>query len=133
MVTKMAFSTDSLVELQQIEAELDDSDQALPANQEEEEEEMVDDLTPSTSPPHKLLHAWKPLLANSEISGAEQTKASGERQSEVTTLMDTVEAAHSVPAPGFSGVLVENLQEIVGQYQQQPTIEEMLEDDEEQE
>ncbi|KAG7171199.1 hypothetical protein Hamer_G021679 [Homarus americanus] len=42
--------------------------------------------------------------------------------------MDTVEAA-----PGFSDVHVEDLQEIIGQHQQQPTIEEMLEEDEEQE
>ncbi|KAG7174313.1 hypothetical protein Hamer_G003250 [Homarus americanus] len=71
-----------------------------------------------------VLHAWKPLLANSEISGAEQTEASWERQS--------VAAARSVPAPEFSDVQVEDLQEIVGQHQQQPTIEEMLEEDEEQ-
>ncbi|KAG7166134.1 hypothetical protein Hamer_G010943 [Homarus americanus] len=59
------------------------------------------------------------------VSGAEQTKASGERQS--------VEAAWSVPAQGFSDVQVKDLQEIVGQHQQQQTIEEMLEEDEEQE
>ncbi|KAG7170310.1 hypothetical protein Hamer_G016114 [Homarus americanus] len=124
-----------------------DSDQVLPANQ-EEEEETVDDLTPSTSPPHKcevlsvcefwkkyniknavdriveawrkinvatVLHAWKPFFANSEIIGVEQTAASGERQSMAATLMDTAEAAHSVPAPVFSEVQVEDLQEIVGQ------------------
>ncbi|KAG7164493.1 hypothetical protein Hamer_G003705, partial [Homarus americanus] len=117
---------------------------------------MVDDLTPSTSPPRnrevlskyntiknawdriveawrKINVAWKPLFANSEVSGAEQTEASGERQSVAATLMDRVEAALSVPAPGFSDVQVEDLQEIVGQHQQQPTIEEMLEEDEEQE
>ncbi|KAG7178146.1 putative THAP-like domain-containing protein 3 [Homarus americanus] len=104
---------DSLVELQQIEAELSDSDQALSANQEEEEQEMVDDSTPSTSSPHNrevlsvcefwmkyniknavdkivkawhkinlatVLHARKPLFANFEVSGAEQTEASGEKQ-----------------------------------------------------
>ncbi|KAG7178098.1 Sorting nexin-17-like 1 [Homarus americanus] len=110
-----------------------DSDQSLPANQ-EEEEEMVDDLTPSTSPPHNLLHAWKPLLGKSEISGAEQIVASGERQSVAATLMDTVEPARSVPAPGFSDVQVEDLQEIIGQHQQQQTIQEILEEeDEEQE
>ncbi|KAG7164500.1 hypothetical protein Hamer_G003713 [Homarus americanus] len=80
-----------------------------------------------------VLHAWKPLFANSEISGAEQTAARGESQSMAATLMDTVEAARSVPAPGFSDVQVEDLQENVGQHQQQPTIEEMLEEDEEQE
>ncbi|KAG7176164.1 hypothetical protein Hamer_G026127 [Homarus americanus] len=118
---------------------------------------MVDDLTPSTSPPHNrevlsvcefcekynikiavdriveacrsinvatVLHAWKPLFANSEISGAEQTKASGERQS--------VAAEQSVPALGFSDVQVKDLQEIVGQHQQQPTSEDILEEDEEQ-
>ncbi|KAG7161809.1 putative CENP-B N-terminal and Tc5 transposase DNA-binding domain-containing protein, partial [Homarus americanus] len=155
----------SLIELQQIEAELSDSDQALSDNQ-EEEEEMVDDPTPSTPPPCNcevlsvceswkkyniknavdrivevwrkinvatMLHAWKPLFANSEISGAEKTAASGERQSVAATIMDTVEAARSVPAQGFSDVQVEDLQVIVGQHQQQPTIEEMLEDDEEQE
>ncbi|KAG7158976.1 putative CENP-B N-terminal DNA-binding domain-containing protein 2 [Homarus americanus] len=157
-------NTDSLVELQQIEAELSDSEQALPANQ--EEEEMVDDLTPSTLPPRNhevlsicefckkyniknavdriveawhnidvatVLHAWKPLFANSRISGAEQTAASRERQSVVTTLMDTVKALRSVTALWFTDVQVEDLQEIVGQHQQQPTIEEMLEDDEKQE
>ncbi|KAG7163041.1 CENPB DNA-binding domain containing protein 1-like 16 [Homarus americanus] len=140
-----------------------DSDQALPINQ---EEEMVDDLPPNTSPPRNrevlsvcefwkkyniknavdriveawrkinfatVLHTWKPLFANSKVSQAEQTEASGERQSVAATLMDTVEAARSVPAPGFSDVQVEDLQEIIGQHQQQPTIEEMLEDDEEQE
>ncbi|KAG7164152.1 hypothetical protein Hamer_G014282 [Homarus americanus] len=96
-----------------------------PANQ---EEEMVDDLTPSTlhAPLHNhevlsicefwkkydiknavdrvveawrkinivtVLHAWKTSFANPEVSEAEQTKASGERQSVVATLMDTVEAA----------------------------------------
>ncbi|KAG7163661.1 hypothetical protein Hamer_G002884, partial [Homarus americanus] len=138
-------------------------DQTLPANQ--EEEETVDDLTPSTTPPcnsevlsvcefwkkyniknavdriveawHKInvatvLHSWKLWFANYEISGAEQTAASGGRQSMAATLMDTVEAVRSVPAPGFSDLQVEDLQEIVGQHQQQPTIEEMLEDDEEQ-
>ncbi|KAG7162997.1 hypothetical protein Hamer_G002043 [Homarus americanus] len=109
--------TNSLVELQQIEAELSDSDQALPANQ-EEEEEMVNDLTPSTSPPR-----------NREVLSVYR----GERQSVAATLVDTVEAARSVPAPGFSDVQVEDLQEIVGQHKQQPTIEEMLEDDEKQE
>ncbi|KAG7169057.1 putative CENP-B N-terminal DNA-binding domain-containing protein 17 [Homarus americanus] len=125
-------STDSLVELQQIEAELDDGDQALPAEEEEEEEEeeMVDGLTPSTSPPcnREVLS-----VSNSEISGTEQTAAHGERQSMAATLMDKVEAARSVPAPGFLDVQVDDLQEIVGQHQQQPTIEKMLEDDEEQE
>ncbi|KAG7156530.1 High affinity cationic amino acid transporter 1-like, partial [Homarus americanus] len=141
------------------------NDQALPANQ---EEEIVDDLTPSTShaPPHNrevlsvcefwkkyniknavdriveawrkinvatVLHARKTLFANSEISGAEQTEASRERQSVAATLMDTVEATQSIPAPGFSDVQVEDLQEIVGQHQQQLTTEEMLEDDDEQE
>ncbi|KAG7167591.1 hypothetical protein Hamer_G013070 [Homarus americanus] len=128
--------------------------------------EMLDDPTPSTSPPRNrevlsvcefwkkyniknavdrifeawckinvatVLYAWKPLFANSEISGAEQTVASGERQSVAATLIDTVEAARLVPAPGFSDVQVEDLQEIVVQHQRQPTIEEMLEDDEEQE
>ncbi|KAG7156526.1 hypothetical protein Hamer_G006495, partial [Homarus americanus] len=139
-------------------------DQALPANQ---EEEIVDDLTPSTShaPPHNrevlsvcefwkkyniknavdrivqagckinvatVLHAWKPLFANSEIIGAEQNAASRERQSVAATLMDTVEATQSIPAPGFSYVQVEDLQEIIGQHQQQLTTEELLEDDEEQ-
>ncbi|KAG7172310.1 hypothetical protein Hamer_G009672 [Homarus americanus] len=80
-----------------------------------------------------VLHAWKSLFANSEISGAEQTVASGESQSVAATLMDTVEAARSVPAPGFSDVQVEDLQEIVGQHQQQPTTKDMLEKDEEQE
>ncbi|KAG7174063.1 hypothetical protein Hamer_G017784 [Homarus americanus] len=80
-----------------------------------------------------VLHAWTPLFANSEISGAEQTEASREGQSVAATLMDTVEAARSVPAPGFSDVQVEDLQEVVGQHQQQLTIEEMLEEDEEQE
>ncbi|KAG7163384.1 hypothetical protein Hamer_G004521 [Homarus americanus] len=47
--------------------------------------------------------------------------------------MDTVEGARSVPAPGFSDVQVEDFQEIVGQHQQQPTIEDMFEEDEEQE
>ncbi|KAG7169019.1 hypothetical protein Hamer_G011716 [Homarus americanus] len=46
--------------------------------------------------------------------------------------MDTVEAAQSVPAPGFFNVQVEDLQEIIGQRQQQPTIEEILEEDEDQ-
>ncbi|KAG7172003.1 hypothetical protein Hamer_G000974 [Homarus americanus] len=78
-----------------------------------------------------VLHAWKPLFINSEISGAEQTKASRKRQSMEATLMDTVEEAQSVPAPGFSDVQVEDLQKIVGQHQQQRTIEEMLEEDKE--
>ncbi|KAG7176851.1 hypothetical protein Hamer_G000040 [Homarus americanus] len=124
---------------------------------------MVDDITPSTSPPRNrevlsvckfgkkyniknavgriveawckinvttVLHAWGPVFANSKISGAEQTEASGERQSMVATLM---EAVWSVPAPGFSDVQLGDLQEIVGQHQQQPTIEEMLEVKEEQE
>ncbi|KAG7172476.1 hypothetical protein Hamer_G025576, partial [Homarus americanus] len=160
--------TDSLVELQQIKAELSDNDQTLPApaNQEKEAEEMLDNPTPSTSPPHngevssvckfwkkynaknaldriveawrkinvaKVLHAWKPLFAISKLSGAEQTQASGERQSVTATLMDTVETTQPVQAPGFSDVEVDDLQEIIGQHQQQPTIEEMLEDDEEQE
>ncbi|KAG7161332.1 Tigger transposable element-derived protein 1-like 137, partial [Homarus americanus] len=73
-----------------------------------------------------VLHTWKPLFANSEISRAEQTVASGERQSVAATLMDTVEAARSIPAPGFSDVQVEDLQEIVGQHQQQPTIEDVM-------
>ncbi|KAG7158580.1 hypothetical protein Hamer_G020596 [Homarus americanus] len=51
----------------------------------------------------------------------------------MATLMDTVEAARSVPALGFSDIQIEDLQEIVGQHQQQPTIEETLEEDEEQE
>ncbi|KAG7162921.1 hypothetical protein Hamer_G001937 [Homarus americanus] len=134
--------------------------------QEDEDQEMIDDSTPCTSPPCNsevlsvcelwkkcnnknavyrtveawrkiniatVLHSWKPLFANSEVSGAEQTETSGERQSVAATLMDTVEAACSVPAPGFSDVQVEDLQEIIGQYQHQPTIEEMLEEDEEQE
>ncbi|KAG7174540.1 hypothetical protein Hamer_G016442 [Homarus americanus] len=127
---------------------------------------MVDDLTPSTSPPHNrevlsvcefgkkynvknaadriveawrkinvatVLHAGKPLFNNSEANGAEQTEASRERQSVAATLMDMVEAAQSVPAPGFSDVQVEDLQEIIGHHQQQLTIKEMLEEDEEQE
>ncbi|KAG7168318.1 Tigger transposable element-derived protein 2-like 5 [Homarus americanus] len=77
-----------------------------------------------------VLHVWKPLFANSKIIEAEQTEASVERQSVAATLMDTVEAARSVPAPGFSDVQVEDLREVVGQHQQQPTIEEMLEEDE---
>ncbi|KAG7159640.1 A disintegrin and metalloproteinase with thrombospondin motifs 14-like 2, partial [Homarus americanus] len=82
--------------------------------------------------PPTVLHAWKPLFTNSEISWVEQTEASVKRQSVAATLMDMVEAARSVPAPGFSDVQVEDLQEIVCQHQQQPTIEEMLEEDEEQ-
>ncbi|KAG7167625.1 hypothetical protein Hamer_G019014 [Homarus americanus] len=103
---------------------------------------MVDDLTPSTSPPRNrevlsvcefwknyniknavnriveawrkinvatVLHAWKSLFTNSKISGPEQTEASGERQSMAATLMDTVEAESSLPAPGFLDVQVENL------------------------
>ncbi|KAG7162931.1 hypothetical protein Hamer_G001952 [Homarus americanus] len=158
---------DSLVKLQQIEAELPDSDQALPAPA-NQEEEMVDDPTPSTShaPSHNcevlpvckfwkkynikntvdrivetwrkinfatMLQTWKPLFVNFEVSGVEQTEASGERQSVAATLMDTVEAVRSVPALGFSDVQVEDLQEIIGQHQQQTTIKEMLEEDEEQE
>ncbi|KAG7172878.1 hypothetical protein Hamer_G017856 [Homarus americanus] len=46
--------------------------------------------------------------------------------------MDTVEAARSIPASGVSDIQFEDLQEIIGQHQQQPTIEEMLEKDEEQ-
>ncbi|KAG7163389.1 putative Tc5 transposase DNA-binding domain-containing protein 6, partial [Homarus americanus] len=80
-----------------------------------------------------VLHTWKPLFINSEVCGTEQTKESEERKSVAATLMETVETARSVPAPGFSNVQVENLQEIAGQHQQQPTIEEMLEEDEEQE
>ncbi|KAG7175321.1 putative Tigger transposable element-derived protein 1-like 217 [Homarus americanus] len=127
---------------------------------------MVDDPTPSTSPPRNrevlsvcefwrkyniknavdriveawskinvatVLHAWKPLFANSEISGAEQTAANRERQSVAATLMDTVEAARSVPALGFLDVQDEDLQELIGQHQQQPTTKVMLEEDEEQE
>ncbi|KAG7158515.1 hypothetical protein Hamer_G021069 [Homarus americanus] len=95
---------------------------------------MVDDMTPSASPPRnrEVLSTWKPLFANAEVSWAEQTEASRERQFMAATRMDTVEATQSVTAPGFSDVQVEDLQEIVGQQQQQPTIEEMLEEGEEQ-
>ncbi|KAG7170866.1 Apoptosis-resistant E3 ubiquitin protein ligase 1-like, partial [Homarus americanus] len=75
--------------------------------------------------------ACKPLFANSEVSGAEQTEASGERQSVAATLLDTVEAARSFSAPGFSNVQVKDLQEIICQHQHKLTIEEMLEDEEE--
>ncbi|KAG7165519.1 hypothetical protein Hamer_G020448 [Homarus americanus] len=52
---------DSLVELQQFEAELSDSDQALPAPA--NQEEMVDDPTPSTShaPPANGMEEYKAL------------------------------------------------------------------------
>ncbi|KAG7176867.1 hypothetical protein Hamer_G000059 [Homarus americanus] len=58
-----------------------------------------------------VLHNWEPLFANSEVSRAEQIEASGERQSVAALLMDTVEAAWSVPAPGFS-----DLQALITQY-----------------
>ncbi|KAG7161416.1 putative Tc5 transposase DNA-binding domain-containing protein 4, partial [Homarus americanus] len=125
----LAGVTGSLVEVQQIDAELSDSDQALPANQEEEEtcefgkkyniKNAVDRIVEAWRKINvaTVLHAWKPLFANSEI----------------TTLMDTVEAKRSDPALGFSDVQVEDLQEIVGQHQQQPTNEDMLEDEEQEE
>ncbi|KAG7153802.1 hypothetical protein Hamer_G009490 [Homarus americanus] len=81
---------------------LSDSDQALPANQ---EEEMVDDLTPSTSPPLNC-----EVLSVCEFG----------KKYNIKNAVDRI-------------VEVEDLQEIVGQHQQQPTIEEMLEEDEEQE
>ncbi|KAG7176878.1 hypothetical protein Hamer_G000072 [Homarus americanus] len=80
-----------------------------------------------------VLHGWEPLFANSEISGAEQKEASRERKSVGATLMNTVEAARSVPAPGFSDVQVEDLPQKFGQHQQKLTIEEMLEDEQQEE
>ncbi|KAG7170490.1 putative CENP-B N-terminal DNA-binding domain-containing protein 6 [Homarus americanus] len=111
------------LELQQIEAELSDSNQALPANQ--EEEEMVDDPTPSTSPPHN-----RAVLSVCKWGRADR----GKRGEAVRGGNTNGHSGGSVvsPSTGFSDVQVEDLQEIVGQHQQQPTIEEMLEEHEEQ-
>lgn len=46
----------------------------------------------------------------------QHTETNVGRKSEAATLMDTVKAAWSVPAPGFSEVQVEDLQEIIGQW-----------------
>ncbi|KAG7169084.1 hypothetical protein Hamer_G018859 [Homarus americanus] len=138
--------TDSFVELQQIEAELSDSDQTLPAP--DNQEEMVDDLTLSTSHTpscnHEVLSVCE-FLKKYNIKNAmnrivkawckiniEQIEACRERQFVVATLVDIVKAAQSDPAPGFLDVQVEDLQEIIGQRQQQPTTEEMLEEDKDQ-
>ncbi|KAG7174569.1 hypothetical protein Hamer_G016474 [Homarus americanus] len=80
-----------------------------------------------------VLHAWKPLFANSEVS--EWSRADRGKRGEAVCGGNANEHSGdgaAVPAPRFSDVQVEDLQEIVGQHQQQPTTEEMLEEDEEQ-
>ncbi|KAG7170450.1 hypothetical protein Hamer_G018934 [Homarus americanus] len=62
----------------------------------------------------------------SKLSGAEQTQARGEGE---YTPRQRNQSKHQ----DFSDVEVDDLQEIIGQHQQQPTMVKKLEDDEEQE
>ncbi|KAG7174561.1 hypothetical protein Hamer_G016466 [Homarus americanus] len=67
-----------------------------------------------------VLHAWKPLFANSEVS--EWSRADRGKRGEAVCGGNANEHSGdgaAVPAPRFSDVQVEDLQEIVGQHQQQ--------------
>ena len=147
----MRAKTDSLQELERIEAELSVRDQ-------DEPDEPIASTSSDPPPSHArevltvnqfwknynikdavdrivkawqkinkatVLHAWKFLLGEGAVVR--------ERQQEATTLSQTVEAARLIPAPGFSAVEASDMQEIIGIHQEEATIEEMLEEDEAQE
>ncbi|XP_045127730.1 tigger transposable element-derived protein 1-like [Portunus trituberculatus] len=144
----MRVKTDSLQELERIEAELsvrdqDEPDEPLastssdpPPSQTREMltvnqfwknyniKDAVDRIVKAWQKINKatVLHAWKFLLG-------EVRTAVREHQQEATTLSQTVEAARLIPAPGFSAVEASDLQEIIGIHQEEATIE-MLEEDE---
>lgn len=75
------------------------------------------------------LHAWKPLLDTDKTGEA---VAGGMRQCEATTLTTVVEVDQSVPAHGFLHVEEKDVKVLIGKHPEEQTIEDMLQDDDEQ-